>query len=65
MTFLDSKPINIRKYVYKKMNNGWEFLHTFLSIEGAREYVNDHGRQFGGGEYQIREVETVIEDIVV
>ncbi|AHX01201.1 hypothetical protein M316_0136 [Nitrincola phage 1M3-16] len=66
MTFLDTPRINIRKYVYlMQPGGGSEFLHTFLSIEQARDYCKDHYRIFQRGDvYQIREVEEVVEEIV-
>lgn len=65
MTFLDSKPVNIRKWVYRENDGEWEFLHTFLSLDKAIGYIHDHGGRFGGGHYQVREVDKVIEDVVV
>ena len=66
MTFIDSPPVNIRKYVYMiHPDTSAEFLHTFLSIEGARDYCKDHNRMMGDGTgvYEIREVEWVIETL--
>ena len=65
MTFIDSPPVNIRKYVYMiHPDTSAEFLHTFLSIEGARDYCRDHNRMMGStGVYEIREVERVIETL--